>query len=269
MWMMMPGGMAMPGLRPDHTLPEGDLRVLQVRGRRKEHLEYFVNNFMTEGEVDEIIHTPQFDYNYRFYCTLEAWARACYNAAMNITYVKFKEQSEKMYGDKELHDVYSSMWATATRLGTPYEADATSGGWSMWDDYVPGGRSLGGVSDRYFSTLRTSPYYQTAEEIVNELFPDSGMDDYSPERRGMVLEDCSLCDHYHEYVNTDNMTCYENCVKCAFGYIEDETPTSHVEAIAEEEKQRDKLLRHVARRTERKLKQQQRKARKAVLQELR
>jgi len=103
-------GMYMPALRPPHTVPEGDDRLLQIRSRRKIDLERLRDELLPE--LGPTIRLPHTDYEYRAYCTHEQWARALAQAAFDIDYVKFKEQAEHKYGDVQLHNTYTSMWYT-------------------------------------------------------------------------------------------------------------------------------------------------------------
>lgn len=131
--------MFMPALRPPHTVPAGDDRLLQIRSRRKIDLERLRNELLPElGETIQIPHT---DYEYRAYCTHEQWASAMALAAMRIDYVKFKEQSEKVYGDVQLHNCYTAMWGTVfTKLSTKkHQAEY----WSWQDEAWGRGRRQG------------------------------------------------------------------------------------------------------------------------------
>lgn len=127
MWLCTPGGVYMPGLIPTNHIPaDHPERVLQVRTRRRVDLER-LSGYMGDT-LGEILESPGMDYNFRAYCSLEAWATACYKMAMDIDYIKFKEQSEKKFpgpDGKLLHDVYTSMWGTLTRLGRPYAGSGT------------------------------------------------------------------------------------------------------------------------------------------------
>lgn len=110
MWVCAPCGMYMPALRPPHTVPCDDDRLLQIRSRRIIDLRRLKAEYLPElGDIIELKYT---DYEYRAYCTHEQWAAALAKMAMDIDYVKFKEQSEKKYNDTELHNTYVRMWGT-------------------------------------------------------------------------------------------------------------------------------------------------------------
>lgn len=131
MWVCTSFGVLMPGLRPAHTVPEGDNRTLQVRARRKKDLEILREKYMGD-DLTESIALPHTDYEWRAYCTPQAWGRALAKIGEDIDYVKFKETAETKYKDKDLHDLYLSMWATIfSHLSTTtHQADYWSGGLS-------------------------------------------------------------------------------------------------------------------------------------------
>lgn len=110
MWICLPMGMYMPALRPAHTIPAGDDRLLQIRARRRVDLDRLRRELLPE--LGDTVHLKHTDYEFRAYCTHEQWANALAQAALDIDYVKFKEQSEVKYNDKKLHDVYTAMWYT-------------------------------------------------------------------------------------------------------------------------------------------------------------
>lgn len=111
MWVMTSFGVLMPGLRPEGKIPEGDNRTLQVRARRKKDLEILKEKYMGD-ELGDPISLVGTDYEWRAYCTPEAWGRALAKIGREIDYVKFKETAESKYHDKELHDLYLSLWST-------------------------------------------------------------------------------------------------------------------------------------------------------------
>lgn len=118
MWIMHSAGIWMPALRPPDTVSEGDPNTIQVRTRRAKDLDILRDEYMREA-LGPTIATPTYDYNYRAYTTPRAWAKACYDMAMEIDYEKFKPTTESKYQDRELHDVYNSIWSVVTRLGAP------------------------------------------------------------------------------------------------------------------------------------------------------
>ncbi len=124
MWVMTSFGILMPSIRPPHTVPEGDNRTIQVRTRREQDLDILRDEYMGD-ELGPTIATPTFDYNFRAYCTPEAWGRALFDMALEIDYEKFKPTTDR-YDDHELHGVYNSIWGTVCRLNAPWGGK----GWS-------------------------------------------------------------------------------------------------------------------------------------------
>lgn len=141
MWVMTSFGIFMPGLRPANTVPEGDNRLLQIRSRRIRDLEIMRAKYMPGlGDIIKIEHT---DYQYRAYCTHEEWANALAKLAMDIDYVKFKDTTEKKYGDKALHSLYNVLWGKildafpAGSVYTSYKSNRTHVGWSGYRSASP------------------------------------------------------------------------------------------------------------------------------------
>ena len=129
-------GMYMPALRPPHTVPADDDRLLQIRSRRRVDLDRLRRELLPE--LGETIHLPHTDYEYRAYCTHEQWARALAQAALDIDYVKFKEQAEKKYKDHKLHSVYTAMWYTVfSKMSTKSHQNDY---WSTQDQLIRGGK---------------------------------------------------------------------------------------------------------------------------------
>ena len=120
MWVMTSFGILMPSLRPSKTVPMGDNRTLQIRTRREQDLDILRDEYMGD-ELGATIATPDFDYNYRTYCTPEAWGRALYEMSLDIDFEKFKPTTFR-YNDSELHSVYNSIWSTVCRLNDPWGA---------------------------------------------------------------------------------------------------------------------------------------------------
>lgn len=107
MWIMTPFGIIMPTLRPTNTVNYGDDCTMQVRARDKRALEYLRDHYM-EAELGSIIHTPEFDYEYRAYCKPNDFAWAVHNMIIDIDYEKFKPNT--LWQD--LHDLYNKIWGT-------------------------------------------------------------------------------------------------------------------------------------------------------------
>lgn len=120
MWVMTSFGILMPSLRPPKTVPLGDNRTLQVRTRREQDLDILRDEYMGD-QLGPTIATPDFDYNYRAYCTPEAFGQAVYQLSLDINFEKFKPTTMR-YGDSELHGVYNRIWTTVCQLNDPWGA---------------------------------------------------------------------------------------------------------------------------------------------------
>lgn len=110
MWIATSYGFLMPAIRPPKTVAKDDDRTLQVRARRPKDLDILRAEYM-KGKLGPTVHTPKFDYEYRAYCTPEAFALAVARMIVEIDYLKFKPTTDR-YEDNELHDMYNSMWGT-------------------------------------------------------------------------------------------------------------------------------------------------------------
>jgi hypothetical protein len=108
MWIMTSFGILMPSVRPADLVPEGDDRVLQIRARRRRDIDILRDRYMPT--LDVTIHIPNTDYEYRAYCTREAWAAALVAMSEDIDYTKFKPTTEDKFKDKALHALYNRIW---------------------------------------------------------------------------------------------------------------------------------------------------------------
>lgn len=172
MWLFTSGGLLMPSARPPKTVPLGDDRTLQIRARRWRDLDRLRTEYM-QGKLGPIMHTPKMDYEFRAYCTPEAFAWAVFQMIMGIDYQKFKPTTEDRYGDKELHTAYNAVWATVmTHLGSweryaaaqgkpsPYPKRAASNGVDLAKPGV-------GNADYSTSTSKKTVYTVPPESITD------------------------------------------------------------------------------------------------------
>lgn len=98
---------------------------LQVRGRMREHLQYFMDNYMEPGTfTDEIQYVPTHDYVYRFYTDHESFAAAVAKAVMDIDYRHFKDNAKKKRNGKYVYERATeyasgllSVWTASTTFG--------------------------------------------------------------------------------------------------------------------------------------------------------
>lgn len=128
MWAFFDFGLLMPALVPaKYAQTEAVLAwtnqgeyELQVRARLREHLQYFMDNFMEEGTFNPTIHaTPDKDYNFRFYTTREAYAEGIKQAALKIDYEKFKDSSDRYEYNGKYHSILTRIWGTLCDLAQP------------------------------------------------------------------------------------------------------------------------------------------------------
>lgn len=155
-----PGGWLMPALRPPHTVPAGDPRLIQVRARRISHLRRLKERYLPE--LGDIIEMPHTDYEYRAYCTHEQLAAALAAMALDINYVKSKSQATAQYNDEELYETNNAVWGTLYRklsthrifdrkhtrgsvLSTMWPKPAQSATWSSGSQLAPTVRDLVGA----------------------------------------------------------------------------------------------------------------------------
>jgi hypothetical protein len=109
-WLMFPGGIVMPSRRPVHKMNADDPRTIQVRARRREHIARFRRDYCPK--LGPTVELPKTDYEFRAYCTPEQLALAFQQIALDCeNYVKFKPETENQYDDKELHELYNSIWS--------------------------------------------------------------------------------------------------------------------------------------------------------------
>lgn len=128
MWVFADFGLLMPAIIPDKVKSRPDVLKwtndgeyeLQVRGRLREHLQYFMDTHMPEGTFNpEIQATPDKDYNYRFYTTREAFAEGIKNIALSMDYEKFKQTTERFPWNKKFHNLCNQIWAVLCNLNDP------------------------------------------------------------------------------------------------------------------------------------------------------
>jgi hypothetical protein len=127
MWIATGFGFLMPAVRPAKTIRFGDDRTLQVRARRARDLDLLRAEYM-QGKLGPTLHTPDKDYEYRAYCTPEAFAFAVAQMVMGIDYLKFKPTSLDRYEDAELHSMLNRIWSVVSQsMSTATHRRATGG----------------------------------------------------------------------------------------------------------------------------------------------
>lgn len=199
MWVMTSFGIFMPGLRPAHTVAEGDNRLLQIRSRRMRDLEILRAEYLPGlGDIIKIEHT---DYQYRAYCTHEQWADALARLALDIDYVKFKDTTEKKYRDKALHNLYNVLWGKILdafpkgSVYTSYKSNRHTS-WSGYR-YAPPMRAADSIwnADAPGRDSWTTGDQMSDEEIEYLLDEYRFDNEVPPARRPNGTLDHSTCDH--------------------------------------------------------------------------
>jgi hypothetical protein len=194
MWHFVAGGLLMPAALPslekdkvvaDPKFTRDGYFTMQVRGRVDTHLQNFIDEYFTPLglEHSDIEYTPHMDYNVRFYCTHEDYAKAMYQAILDIDYLKFKPQAERYVVDDEgktvydeenravlqykdgrdYHSVLNSIWSTVCRLGSP-------GGWyGAYSSTNPIGYKAGSYKGKGGTYLG---YGSASESLLNGQYDD-------------------------------------------------------------------------------------------------
>lgn len=135
MWVFADFGAIMPAEVPAHVLESAKNRQLklakkngwniQVRGRIREHLEYFAATYLPTGTYSPVYETKGMDYNVRLYTTREALGAALSAMAMDIDYSTFKETAKRYsWGDK-YYKLLLRVWGTVSTLARPYAGEGT------------------------------------------------------------------------------------------------------------------------------------------------
>ncbi len=114
MWLMTSFGILMPAIIPPKYQKAGDDRTLQIRTRREHELTILRAKYMPRT-LGPSIYSPDKDYEWRAYCTPEAFGLAVAQMIVEIDYAKFKPTTEDKYHDRELHDTYNAIWAVVSR----------------------------------------------------------------------------------------------------------------------------------------------------------
>lgn len=219
-WLFLPQGLLMPAIIPDPTKGEGEAdpkltdngrRQIQVRSRVESHLTNFIRDYMRPMGLDfsDIQHTPNMDYNVRFYTTHEDFAKAVMQAMLDINALKFKPLAEQKDANNKpifkdgapWHSLLNGVWGSITRLApaggswAPYSPTNPTGYKSQKVGY--GGTTVGqrGYGSRSYRHEDGRGYVPTSfgdldaltDEELAEIFdaPDTS-DDYTPAREERI-----------------------------------------------------------------------------------
>lgn len=118
MWIFLPFGAFFPAQRPADTIQPGDPATLQIRARRKEHLDRLRTYYMP-GDLGPTYEIAYSDYEYRANCAPAAWASALVKITMEIDYVSFKDTTISKWNDHPLHAAYLKVWSVVNRALAP------------------------------------------------------------------------------------------------------------------------------------------------------
>lgn len=126
MWVFLSGGMMMPALIPPSVLAAAktaDIQEavergweLQVRGRVKEHLDWFAETYMTPGSYSVTYVVKDKDYQARFYTTRSDFGDALAMASLDMNYTKFKDTANKFPWGKKYHDLLLRVWSASASI---------------------------------------------------------------------------------------------------------------------------------------------------------
>ena len=235
MWIFGEWGLVMPVMtdsKEDRALATDEWTqgkyFLQVRGRMREHLEYFMENYMEPGTfTDKIQYVPTHDYVFRFYTTHEAFAQAVAKAVMDIDYRHFKDRSAKKVGGKhvfkraeEYHKGLLGVWSATASFGQ------VGGFYGPWSPDNPRGygkarrahRGIGDASRPVGSTFRDweledelddlddVPYILTDDDFNWEPDTHTKIAQIKRALKGIPVEDWS------EYLNDDDFAIMQDTI---------------------------------------------------------
>lgn len=140
MWIFADFGTMMPALIPPSVLETSKASEIkqarergwdiQVRGRVREHLEYFAANYMPQGSYSKVYESRNKDYNVRLYTDKASFAEGLANVALDIDYVKFKDTAKRYTWGKKYYDLLIKVWSASTILARPYDGERPGSGWS-------------------------------------------------------------------------------------------------------------------------------------------
>lgn len=141
LWIMTPFGCLYPVPRPPKTVAAGDPATMQVRARRREHLDAFREHFcpaLGETLTGQQVAGKALDYPYRAYISPQDLALAVGLMILATDSEKFKPLTSGKYGLKDrklasdLHSVYNSMWSTQLQLSDGTSSYDGSANWARY-----------------------------------------------------------------------------------------------------------------------------------------
>lgn len=170
MWLLTNFGMFSAVERRPGSVPAGDNRTLQIRARSKDHLDTLRDRYMgdTLGPTVTADDDPRFkgsDYEFRAYCTPEAFGRAAMQTAMDIDYTNFKNSVK----DHELHEAYMDVWtALYTGLSNRHKTFKRYGSIFETSRQKAKGHNRQAGTTRWTGTGYTEGYYESAFGAVED-----------------------------------------------------------------------------------------------------
>jgi hypothetical protein len=116
-------GMFVPALIPKEHRVKGDPRILQIRTRRRIDLDRLRALYMGDELGPTVVLSKPSDFQFRAYCTPDAWGRALYKISMDINYINEKNPTITDWKDPALYHLYERIWSAtlhAFPVGSQY-----------------------------------------------------------------------------------------------------------------------------------------------------
>lgn len=180
MWVFLSGGMLMPAMIPEDVLRKAATREirdaveqgwdLQIRGRVREHLEWFIENYMEPGSCSVVYESRNKDYNVRAYTDREAFGEGLKAASLAMDYVKFKDTAKRFTWGQKYYDLLIKVWSASTVLARPYDGEK------------PGSARVGTGSSYRRGRKNKKQNYPQRGQVGSSFFfddePDDDLDDW-------------------------------------------------------------------------------------------
>jgi len=103
-------GMYVPALVPEEWRVPGDPRIVQVRTRRAVDLDRLRERYMPDTLGPTVVLDKPSDFQYRAYCTPEAWGAALAAIALDMDYINEKTPVLDREHDDRLYHLYERIW---------------------------------------------------------------------------------------------------------------------------------------------------------------
>ena len=175
MWIFADFGTMMPALIPPSVLATSNAKDIkqarergwdvQVRGRVREHLEYFAAEHMPQGSYSQVYESRNKDYNVRFYTDKASFAQGLASVALAMDYVKFKDTAKRFAWGKKYYDLLIKVWSASTVLARPYDGEK------------PGSARIGTGSSYRRGRKNKKQNYPQRGQVGSSFFFDDETDD--------------------------------------------------------------------------------------------